>query len=84
MQPISADGSSVRKSGSNIPAKFRVCDANGASVGTPGVVRSFFLIRQISGTAIAISTKTMQKDMTYVYAIALNDGSTIGFSFGLK
>ena len=53
-------------------------------MGTPGVVRSFFLIRQISGTAIAISTKTMQKDMTYVYAIALNDGSTIGFSFGLK
>jgi hypothetical protein len=41
LQPVNADGSSVFKQGSTVPAKFRVCDANGNSVGTPGVVTSF-------------------------------------------
>jgi len=41
LQPIDRDGSSVFKLGSTVPAKFRVCDANGVSVGTPGVVTSF-------------------------------------------
>ena len=50
LQPIDADGSSVFKKGSTVPAKFRVCDANGRSVGTPGVVTSFRLIQTINGT----------------------------------
>ena len=50
LQPINADGTSVWKQGRTIPAKFRVCDANGVSVGTPGVVSSFYLIQIISGT----------------------------------
>jgi hypothetical protein len=41
LQPVNADGSSVFKQGSTVPAKFRVCDANGNSIGTPGVVTSF-------------------------------------------
>jgi hypothetical protein len=41
LQPVNADGSSVFKQGSTVPAKFRVCDANGNSVGSPGVVTSF-------------------------------------------
>ncbi|PYP29828.1 MAG: hypothetical protein DMD55_00185, partial [Gemmatimonadetes bacterium] len=45
LQPINADGSSVFKQGSTVPAKFRVCDANGNSVGTAGVVASFKLVR---------------------------------------
>jgi len=45
LQPINADGSSVFKQGSTVPAKFRVCDANGNSVGTSGVVASFKLVR---------------------------------------
>jgi MBG domain (YGX type) len=42
LQPIDADGSSVFKQKSTVPAKFRVCDVNGNSIGTPGVVSSFF------------------------------------------
>lgn len=53
LQPINADGTSVFKFGSTVPAKFRVCDANGASVGTPGVVSSFRLVRMVTGTAVS-------------------------------
>jgi hypothetical protein len=38
LQPVNADGGSVFKKGSTVPVKFRVCDANGTSIGTPGVV----------------------------------------------
>ncbi|HYS96905.1 MAG TPA: YDG domain-containing protein, partial [Candidatus Dormibacteraeota bacterium] len=41
LQPINIDGTSVFKQGSTVPAKFRVCDANGKSIGDPGVVQSF-------------------------------------------
>jgi hypothetical protein len=41
LQPINSDGSSVFKKGSTVPAKFRVCDANGVAVGTAGVVADF-------------------------------------------
>lgn len=34
--------------GSTVPAKFRVCDANGDTVGTPGVVQGFELVRRVS------------------------------------
>ena len=50
VQPINADGSSVFKKGSSVPAKFRVYDANCNSIGTPGVVTSFALIQVTSGT----------------------------------
>jgi hypothetical protein len=38
LQPVNADGTSVFKKGSTVPVKFRVCDANGVSIGTAGVV----------------------------------------------
>jgi hypothetical protein len=44
LQPINNDGSSVFKQKSTVPAKFRVCDAGGNSIGTPSVVASFYLI----------------------------------------
>jgi hypothetical protein len=50
LQPINADGSSVWKQGSTVPAKFRVCDANGVSIGTPGVVSAFNLVNISAGT----------------------------------
>src|SRR5205823_10828473 len=50
LQPINADGSSVFKQGSTVPAKFRVCDANGNSIGTAGVVASFKNSQVINGT----------------------------------
>lgn len=53
LQPINVDGTSVFKRGSTVPAKFRICDANGASVGTPGVVVSFNLIQTIAGTTVS-------------------------------
>jgi MBG domain-containing protein len=49
LQPINADGTSVFKQGSTVPAKFRVCDANGNSIGTAGVVSNFQLEKTISG-----------------------------------
>lgn len=110
LQPINADGSSVWKQGRTVPAKFRVCDVKGVSVGTPGVVASFTLAQIISGTAtdvdeavsstssdvafrwdssaqqwiFNISTANLAAGQTYVYRIQLNDGSSIGFRFGLK
>jgi hypothetical protein len=44
LQPINANYQtdlSVFKQGSTVPAKFRVCDANGVSIGTAGVVTKF-------------------------------------------
>jgi hypothetical protein len=53
LQPLNTDGSSVVKKGSTIPVKFRVCDVNGNSVGTAGVVSGFHLVQIINGTAVA-------------------------------
>ena len=52
--PINTDGSSVFKQGRTIPATFRVYDANGVSIGTPGVVSSFFLTGIVSGTTSTV------------------------------
>lgn len=51
--PINTDGSSVVKRNSTVPVKFRVCDANGNSIGTPGVVSSFAMIQVLAGTVSA-------------------------------
>jgi hypothetical protein len=50
LQPINIDGNSTFKQGSTVPAKFRVCDAAGNSIGTPGVVSSFNLVKILTGT----------------------------------
>jgi hypothetical protein len=50
LQPINTDGTSVFQKGSTVPAKFRVCDGNGVSIGTAGVVSSFKLVQTLSGT----------------------------------
>lgn len=47
LPPLAADGSTVRQRNATIPVKFRVCDFNGVSIGTPGVVTSFTL-RQVT------------------------------------
>jgi hypothetical protein len=110
LQPINTDGMSVFKQGSTVPAKFRVCDANGVSIGTAGVVMGFTAASQ-AGTATAtvnetivsttpdtafrwdptaqqwifnISTKNLKANTTYMYDVALNDGTHIRFQFGLK
>jgi hypothetical protein len=55
LQPVNADGSSVFKQGSTVPAKFRVCDANGVSVGTPGVVTSFSATSSSNASPAAVN-----------------------------
>ena len=37
-----------------MPTKFRVCDANGLSIGTPGIVTSFVLYQINNGTIAPI------------------------------
>jgi hypothetical protein len=110
-QPINANGSSVWKQNATVPAKFAVCDANGVSIGTPGVVSGFYLTQIINGTVTNtvnelpdpprptpryrirpttgihnINTKAAPgtRLQTYTFTITLNDGSTIGFRFGLR
>ena len=111
LPPLAADGSSIVRQNATIPVKFRVCDANGISIGTPGVVTSFTLLRVVEGTAAAeitiepvsitpdtafrwdasaqqwifnLSTKALAAGATYVYAIGLNDGTSIEFRFGVR
>jgi hypothetical protein len=52
LPPIRADGSTEVKRGSTVPAKFRVCDATGTSIGAPGTVVAFTM----NGTAPVPST----------------------------
>jgi hypothetical protein len=46
--PIRTD--SVFKVGRTVPVKFQVFDFFGTSIGTPGVVQSFVLVRTSAGT----------------------------------
>jgi len=55
LQPINPDGSSVSKAGSTVPAKFRVADANCNSIGTPGVVTSFYLLAQTADPNVTVN-----------------------------
>jgi hypothetical protein len=58
LQPINPDGTSVWKQGSTVPAKFRVCDASGNSVGptaaVPNVVDWFKLMGTLNGIVAPI------------------------------
>ncbi len=49
LPPIRPDGSSIFERERDIEAEFRVCDANGVPVSTPGTVTSFRLTQIISG-----------------------------------
>jgi uncharacterized membrane protein len=109
--PINTDGTSVFKQGRTVPAKFSVYDANGVSIGTSGVVSSFFLTGILSGTTTTtvetvvdtnnpdtsfrwdptgqqwifnITTANLTAGNTYIYTIALNDGTTVVFQYGLR
>ena len=58
LQPINVDGSSVFKMGSTIPTKFRVCDANGVSIGAAGLVTGYGLLAQASTPTITVDEST--------------------------
>ncbi|PYX62916.1 MAG: hypothetical protein DMG74_19000 [Acidobacteria bacterium] len=61
LQPINFTGDSVfpKKQGSTVPAKFRVCDANGNSIGTPDVVSNFLIYKIVNGTVITSPNETV-------------------------
>src|SRR6266702_859941 len=63
LPPIDPAGSSVFKQRRTVPAKFRVCGANGISIGTPGVVSSFFLIEILKGTATSSVQDVVETDI---------------------
>ncbi len=54
LQPINVDGSSVFKQKSTVPVKFRVCDANGVSIGA-NVVAAFNLVQVTGATATPVN-----------------------------
>ena len=55
LQPINMSGvMSVFKLGSTVPTKFRVCDANGVSIGTPGVVTGYGLVGSANTPGISV------------------------------
>jgi hypothetical protein len=60
LQPVNADGTSVFKRNRTVPVKFRVCDASGVSIGTPGIVTDFVLFQVIRGTV----TSTVNEQVT--------------------
>lgn len=51
LPPINFDGTSLFTKGSIIPVRFRVCGADGISIGDPGVVADIRLVQISSGTA---------------------------------
>ena len=53
LPPIRSDGSSVFKQGRTVPAKFRVCDADGKPITTDGLVTDFKLIQIISNGVVS-------------------------------
>jgi hypothetical protein len=55
LQPVNADGTSVFKQGSTVPAKFRICDAAGNSIGTAGVVKAFQQISVANGVTSVVN-----------------------------
>jgi hypothetical protein len=54
LHPINADGTSVFNGNGPIDVKFRVCDANGVSISTPGVVTSLKLTGIVQGTSTQV------------------------------
>src|SRR5262249_60531974 len=59
LQPINFDGTSVFNGKSTSPAKFRVCDTNGLSVGAAGVVSGFYIYQIVGGTVTNAVNETV-------------------------
>lgn len=99
LPPINSDGSSVYNQGRTVPAKFRVCDANGVSIGAPGTVSSFFLTEIITGvvaTPVQDVVDTNVPDMAFrwdptsqqwifnITTVNLSAGSTYAYTITLN
>ncbi len=98
LQPINADGSSVFKKGSTVPAKFRVCGTDGVSIGTSGVVSSFRLVQISTGTVADVDEAVFSTtpdtafrwsttDQLWIFNIntkSLTAGKTYGYQITLN
>jgi hypothetical protein len=73
LPPIANDGSAVftRATTATIPVQFRVCDANGVSVSTAGVVSSFTLLRRITGGVT--TTFNQRQNATFSFQAGAQD-----------
>jgi len=58
LPPIDPNGGSVFNQKSIVPVRFRLCDANGGSVDTPGGVTSFLLTQIVQGTTTTTVLQT--------------------------
>ncbi len=60
LSPLNASGTNVFQRGRTVPVKFRVCAANGVSVGPTAVVASFNLMQVIGGSASAAGNGSVE------------------------
>lgn len=99
LAPILANGTSSFLQGTTVPARFRVCDANGVSQGTAGVVSSFFLVKIVTGATTTLVHQVPLGAAGFVFNAApgqrrwefnsittsnLPRGSTYGYQIGLN
>ncbi|HEV7520772.1 MAG TPA: MBG domain-containing protein, partial [Candidatus Angelobacter sp.] len=99
LAPILAAGTSSFLQGTLVPARFRVCDANGVSQGTAGVVSSFFLVKIVTGATTTVVHQVPLGAAGFVFNAAvaqrrwefnsittsnLPRGSTYGYQIGLN
>src|SRR5262249_48345023 len=92
LQPVDADGTSVFKKGSTVPVKFRVCDALGNSIGTPGVVTGtgapVFVSSTSTNAAVDEAVVSTNPDATFRWDAAgrqwVFNASTRNLSSGVK
>jgi hypothetical protein len=99
LPPIDSAGGSVFKQGRTIPARFRICDFSGQSVGTDGVVSNFALTDIVTGTVnTAVDESVLSStpdsvfrwddtDQQWIFNIAtsgLSAGSTYVFTLTLN
>jgi hypothetical protein len=99
LAPILANGTSSFLQGTTVPARFRVCDANGVSQGTAGVVSSFFLVKIVTGATTSVVHQVPLGAAGFVFNAApgqrrwefnsittsnLPRGSTYGYQIGLN
>jgi hypothetical protein len=65
LPPIRSDGSSVFKQGRTVPARFRVCDADGKPITTDGFVTDFKLIQIISNGVVSNVNEVVRSTTPY-------------------
>jgi hypothetical protein len=94
--PGDALGENSVKQGRVVPIRFRVCDSHGQSIGTPDVVSSFAGVESATPFSqfrwdpaeqqwvFNIATTHLDAGKSYVFPVALNDGTAMTFRLTLR